>query len=414
MKLGIRFINVSICMVFFATLFFVPATPAIAKDIKIAQLHPMTGALAVIGQAAKRGHEIAIEEINAKGGIKSLGGAKLVLLNGDSQGKPEVGMAEAERLILDGAVAVMGSYQSSVTFAVSQVAEKKRIPYIIPMAMADDIMERGFKYTYRVMSYGSSMVAESALGYIMTLGKLSGKPAKRIGLIYEDTMYGKSAARYYQDAIKGTGLEIVADISYSAGAADLTSEVTKLKAAKPDILIPINYVTDGILLVRTLSEMKVNLIAIMGGANVCFTDKAFIDSLGKIAEYTMNTAPGYNERNPEALAVAKKYEEKYKTTFNTNVAYSYVATYVLADALERAKSTNPEDIVKALSTTDMKKHDIMTEKGVKFGTVKKMKNQNIHNSLVVHQVLGGKLHCVYPAEYATKKPVWPVPAWDKR
>lgn len=385
---------------------------AMAADIKIAQIHPMTGPLAVIGQSAKRGHELAISEINAGGGIKSLGGAKLVLLNGDTEGKPEIGMAVTERLIGDGAVALMGCYQSNVTFATTQVAEKSKIPFVIPMAIADGIMERGFKYTFRVI-YSSSMAAEKCLDYIKALGKLTGKEAKTIALIYEDTLFGKTTAEMIKNANQRFGFKIVAEISYPLKTTDLSSEVSRLKAAKPDVLIPVSYPTDGILMTRTMADMNLNVMGIVGAANSAFTDPSYISSLGPLAEYTFNTVPRYNPKNPKAVAVAEKFKKTYGAYFDLTAAYSYVATYVVADAIERAKSINPEKIREALQTTDLKGHDILTEKGVKFGKVGKMENQNVYANLILEQVLKGQLESVYPPEYATKKFVWPVPSWDK-
>ena len=112
--------------------------------------------------------------------------------------------------------------------------------------------------------------------------------------------------------------------------------------------------------------------------------------------------------------MAKKFQEKYGAYFDLTAAYSYVATYVVADALERAGSTDPEKLVNALQATDMTEHDVLTEKGVKFGEVGKMKNQNIYANPILEQIQGGELHAVYPPEYATKEPVFPVKSWKDR
>jgi branched-chain amino acid transport system substrate-binding protein len=410
-KVGQTFITV-ICL-FLASILFPTADRVWGADVKIAQIHPMTGALAVIGQSAKRGHELAVGEINGAGGIKSLGGAKLILLNGDTEGKPEVGMSVAERLIREGPAAMMGCYQSNVTFAVTQVAEKNKIPFVIPMAIADNILERGFKYTFRVI-YASSMAAEKCLNYIQTLGKTTGKEAQTIAVIFEDTLFGKTTADMIKKANQKMGFKIVAELSYPHRTTDLTSEVAKLKALKPDVVIPISYPTDGILLTRTMADMNFNVLGIVGAANSAFTDPSYIKSLGPLAEYTFNTVPRYNPKNPRAVGVAEKFKKTYGEYFDLTAAYSYVATYVIADALQRARSTKSGDLLGALQNTDMSEHDILTEKGVKFGKVGKMENQNVYANLVLEQILGGELHSVYPPEYSTKQPVWPVPLWQKR
>jgi branched-chain amino acid transport system substrate-binding protein len=120
------------------------------KEVLIGTIHPLSGGLAQAGNGLKTGVVLAAEEINRAGGIKSLGGAKLKLIHADSGGKPEIGVSEAERLIKEGVVATFGCYQSSVTFAVTQIHEKYKTPFLITLAISEKILQRGFKYTFRV------------------------------------------------------------------------------------------------------------------------------------------------------------------------------------------------------------------------------------------------------------------------
>jgi branched-chain amino acid transport system substrate-binding protein len=405
----------SVCLILALSLLYPSTAVPAEQEVLIGMVQPMTGALAVIGQSAKRGHEFAVERINASGGIKSLGGAKLVLLPGDSQGKPEIGMSETERLIRKGAKALTGCYQSSVTFAATQVAEKNKVPFVMSMAIADNILERGFKYTFRTQ-YSSSMAANRTIEYIKALGKECGHQVKKLALIYENTLFGKTTADGLKEAIKKEDFDLVADISYPSKVTDLSSEVSKVKAAGPEVLIPITYVTDGILLTRTLAAMQVDLVAIVGAANSGYTDPAYISSLGKLADYTFNVVPRYDSTNPEANKIAKQFEEKYGVPFDLTAVYSYVATYVIADALERAASTDPEKMLKALRETDITDPsiNILPQKGIKYGKVGEMENQNIYADVIVEQIQDGRLYPVYPAKYATKKPVWPAVKWSAR
>ena len=413
MKHWCRIAN-ELCVVVFV-MFIAFSIESSAGEVKIGQIHPMTGSLASIGQSAKRGHDFAVEKINASGGIKALGNSKIILLNGDTQGKPEIGMSESERLIRDGAIMLTGCYQSNVTFAATQVAERHQIPFVISMSIADNILERGFKYVFRTQ-YSSSMAANRTVEYIISLGKRKGREAKRIGLIYENTLFGKSTADALKKAAQDQGLVVVADISYPHKTTDLSSEVARLKAEAPDVVVPITYVTDGILLIRTMAEMKFDVLAVVGSANSGFTDPSFIKSLGALAEYTFNVVPRYNSANPEAVAVSKEFEKKYNVYFDLTSVYSYVATYVMADVLERAASTDPKRLLKALIETDIRdpKINILPQKGIKFGKVGKMENQNILANVVVEQILRGRLEPVHPAEYATHEPVWPVKKWVDR
>jgi branched-chain amino acid transport system substrate-binding protein len=308
-----------------------------------------------------------------------------------------------------------GCYQSGVTFAATQVAEKNKVPFVISMSIADGILERDFKYVFRTQ-YSSSIAANKTIEYAVALGKAYGNEVKSVGLIYENTLFGKSTADGLKIAIEKAGLKMVADISYPAKALDLSSEVSKIKAANPDVLIPISYVTDAILLTRTLAAMKVNFVAMVGSANSGFTDPAYIKSLGTLAEYTYNVVPRYDSKNPEAIKIAAAFKEKYGVYFDLTATYGYVAVMVIADALERAKSTDSDKILKALQETDITDPsiNILPQKGIKYGKVGKMTNQNIYADVIVEQILDGELHPVYPPKYATKKPVWPVVKWSDR
>jgi branched-chain amino acid transport system substrate-binding protein len=161
-----------------------------AEDIKVGILLPLSGPVAPIGQNNRRGHVLAIDEINAAGGIKSLGGAKLIMIDGDTQGNPKTGIQETEKLATQGVAAILGAYQSNVTFPSTQIAEKSGVPYIDPVAIADSITEgRNFKYTFKVAPK-ASWYARDQLKFIKWVGETSGKPVKRIILMYEDTLFG--------------------------------------------------------------------------------------------------------------------------------------------------------------------------------------------------------------------------------
>src|SRR5262249_6519254 len=120
------------------------------REIRIGHVHPVSGPLAFDGGLVVNGLILAVEEINGSGGVKSVGGARVTLIGGDSQSKVDVGTTEAERLLREGVVALMGPYQSPVAYNVSQLCEKERTPFVITVAVADNITERGFEYTFRV------------------------------------------------------------------------------------------------------------------------------------------------------------------------------------------------------------------------------------------------------------------------
>jgi branched-chain amino acid transport system substrate-binding protein len=130
------------------------------KEIIIGHIHPLSGFLAFDGQGLENGVKLAIQEINDAGGIKSMGGAKLKLMAADSEGKPDVAIREVERMAKAGAVAITGCYQSSVTLVATQIAEKYKVPFVVSVAVADEVTSRGFKYTFRIQPNAKQMASQ--------------------------------------------------------------------------------------------------------------------------------------------------------------------------------------------------------------------------------------------------------------
>ena len=120
------------------------------KTVKVGVLHPVTGALAYSGQQCRLGAQMAIEDINAAGGIKSLGGAKLEALLGDAQSQPQAGAAEVEKMNEAGVSAIVGAFASAICLATTQAAAKYNLPHVVDVGVADQIVERGLKNTFRL------------------------------------------------------------------------------------------------------------------------------------------------------------------------------------------------------------------------------------------------------------------------
>jgi branched-chain amino acid transport system substrate-binding protein len=195
------------------------------KEIVIGGIAPVSGFMAAVGQHEKNSFEMAFEEINAAGGIKSLGGAKIKALFGDDEGKPESGMAEAERLIRAGAVILIGCDLSHVTYATTAIAEKYKVCHIVPMSVADNITERGFKYTFRTTDR-TAIQGRRIMRFIKALELRAGGNIKTGVIMYVDNLYGKSVADSVNNAAKETGVIKILDvIPYPQNPRDLTSEI---------------------------------------------------------------------------------------------------------------------------------------------------------------------------------------------
>src|SRR5262249_28503693 len=156
---------------------------------KIGVLHPVSGALSYSGQQGRIGATIAIEELNAAGGIKALGGAKIEALLGDAQSTPEGGNAEVEKMNAAGVAAVVGGDSSSICLAASQTAARYDLPYVVDVGVVDSIVTRGLKNTFR-FGPGFGVIAKTALDNLVTINDQAGKPAKTAMIIHEDSAFG--------------------------------------------------------------------------------------------------------------------------------------------------------------------------------------------------------------------------------
>ncbi len=381
-----------------------------ADDVKVGILLPLSGPIAPIGQNNRRGHTLAIDEVNAAGGIKSLGGAKLIMVDGDTQGNPKVGIQETEKLATQGVSAILGAYQSNVTFPTTQIAEKTGVPYIDPVAIADTITEgRNFKYTFKVAPK-ASWYARDQLKFIKWVGEKSGKPVKRIILMYEDTLFGQSTSKGQEASAKELGIEVVEKIAYPAETPDMTPTISRVKQANPDALVLVSYIADAVLITKTMKELGVD-IPIMG-TSAGHIDPAYIANLGPVAENSFTVG----EWNPDlkkagAAKIAERFQKKFGVPMNGHAAETYMSTMVLVDALERAGSSDRAKLREALSKTNIcGDRNILPYNCVKFDP----SGQSPEGQLVMLQVQKGQFVSVWPPEVAASTPVYPVPNWSKR
>jgi branched-chain amino acid transport system substrate-binding protein len=396
---------------------------AAANEVKIGVVLPLTGSSAEMGKLSKNGIELAINTINAQGGIKSLNGAKIVPTFADSTGKPEIGVTEIERLIVKDKVnALLGPYNSAVAAPTAEVAEKYSTPYMLTNAVADGILSKGYKYVFRA-NQSSSGNAIDLIGYLNDIGKKTGTPVKSIALVYESTDWGNSSAEALKKVAAEAGIEVVAALDYPANTADMTSIIVKLREINPEVVIPMSYLNDALLFTKTAAEMKLNSAILAGGGG--FSAPAFVEKAGKAAEHVM-TLSGWDpdvlgSKTEESKKLNEEYKSKYGTDFSEYSANAWMSAMVLFDAIERAASLDAAAIKDALSATDMKIDNkallMHPYEGIKFNEdVRGMMNQNKFARQIIVQVKDGKYRMVWPFDMAPKdvQVTWPVPAWDNR
>jgi len=402
---------------------FVPLSYA-DNEIRIGVIFPLTGPLASTGQGLLKGVELAADVINNQynlnmplaktTGLPNLRGAKIKIIPGDHQGKPEIGMAEAERLITqEKVVALIGCYNSAVTATAAQAAERYGIPFLNDSSTSPGLTEKGFKWFFRTTPH-DDMFSENFFIFLNDLKKKKKIAVGPIALLYENTLFGTDSRKYQEMYAKKYGYEITGAVSYPAKSTQLTSEIQKLRSYNPSIIMQTSYTADAILSVKTYKELNFAPTALIAN-NAGFNDPDLIKSLGKDADYILSRevwAKDLSAKKPMIKTVADMFEKKAGKPMSGDYARSFTGMIVLADAINRAKSTEPAKIQQALLETNIKpKELIMPWDGVKFDP---KTHQNVLGKGIIVQVQKGERYTVWPFNLATKDVVWPFPKWEKR
>ena len=395
-----------------------------AAEVKIGVLYPMSGPTAQVGLDNKHAIELALEIINtrnykhlnlplAKEGLSNLGSAKVTVIIADHQGKPDLGLSEAERLISQEKVtALMGAYHSSVTETASMVAERMKIPFLNASSSSPKLTRRGFKWFFRTSPH-DEIFAGSLFQALAGLEKKRGTKFKTVGLMYEDTLYGKDSSRIEKELAAKAGYQVVADIPYRRAATSLVSEIQRLKAANPDVFLPTSYTSDAILIMKTLKEMNYHPPAIFA-QDAGYIDPSFVEAMGKDVDgicshesFSIDLAA----HKPMLKEINDLFKARSRRDLSGSSARCFMGFLVLCDAINRAGSTSPEAIRQALAKTNMPAEQLITPwRGVKFDET----GQNILGDNVVIQFQGGKPHTVWPSNLATKEILYPNPKWSER
>ncbi len=379
-----------------------PAIVRARNSVKVGLVHPVTGFLAFSGSQCRAGALMAIEEVNRAGGIRSMGGAGLEPVLGDAQSRPDVGAGEVEKMNEAGVAAIVGAYASSIGLATTQRAARHGIPHVVDVCVSDQIVNRGLENTFRFCP-GYGTVARTAVENLVTINNAAGGPAKTVMIVHEESLFGTGTARLLSAELPKAGFEVLEVIRHPNPARDFNNIVLKIRARKPDIVIPANYYNEYILLARTMSQYRVRPMAIYSVLGGTASSYKFLKEFPRTAQYIMDCNHWFDPAKQAALDLRKKAEEK-GLFFTYELFLAYCATKLLADALERAGSGDRAEIIRALKASDWSDHFMP------YGPTKFVGGQNQGARPLNTQILGGDIKVIHPAEYATADPVFPVPA----
>jgi branched-chain amino acid transport system substrate-binding protein len=377
----------------------------------------LSGTSAQIGVDAQKSYETAAEIINknydfdlplARGeGLPGLPGAKVRLVFADHQADPQKGCVEAERLITQEKVcAIIGTYQSAVAVTVSQICERYQIFFISADNSSPSLHRRGLKFYFRAAPH-DEMFSGAMFDFFDAMKKKKGTKIDTLSLFHEDIIFGTDSDNAQLKLAGERGYKVLSDIKYRANSPSLSAEVQQLKAANADVLMPSSYTTDGILLIKTKAELGYKPNAIVA-QDAGFSEKALYDAVGDKLEGVISRGSfslDLAAKRPMVGAVNAMCKEKSGKDLNDFCSRQFMGLIVMADAINRAKSTDGDKVREALVATDMPgENTIMPWKRVKFDE----NGQNNDADPVLLQYVGGKFVTIFPPPAAVAEAMWPM------
>lgn len=377
-----------------------------AETIRIGALHPLTGGLADDGSAMNAAVQMAIDDINEAGGIQSLGGAQLELITADSQGDPEIGQTETQRMIDEGAVALIGAFQSAVAINVATLAERSQIPFVIDVAVDDAIITDESRYTFRLQPNATAMGQLGAQN-LAAIVEGSGETVEQIAYMHEESGFGTSVYQAFAAEAETLGMEIVETITYNAfEVSDLTTELSRVAASDADVLAVTGYFPDGVLLAREAMAVGPDVMAVYGIAHGAFDLAQFPEDVPNGSEYYFDSNYRYDATDESVQAIRDAYAERTGSDMRTAAMLSYQALILIADALERAGSADPQDLRDALSESSL--DPLLAYEGpIEFDET----GENVNAAPIVMQVQDGAVVQVHPESFAEADPIFPGVPW---
>jgi branched-chain amino acid transport system substrate-binding protein len=310
--------------------------------VKVGILQPVSGAMSYSGQQGRLGATLALEEINA-GGIKSLGGRQA--RSGVRRCAVHTGRrhAEVEKMNAAGVAAVVGGYVSSICLAASQTAARYDLPYIVDVGVADSIVTRGLKNTFR-FGPGFGIIAKTAIDNLITLNDAAGKIAKTVMIVHEDSAFGSGLAKLLNTQLPEKGFQVIETIPHPTPTRDFNNVVTKIRAANPDLVIPADYYNEYVCSRVHASSRRCARRAIYSVARrLPASSYKFVKEFPEAAEYIMDCNHLFDPKNPKALDLKKKVEGEGRVLHLRGLHELLGAAAALADALREAASADPRE-----------------------------------------------------------------------
>lgn len=385
-----------------------PVMAASPAEVKIGAVLPLSGRYAEIGSSSRRGIDLIVDQVNAAGGIKSMGGAKIKLVVADDGSEPTKASLEARRLIAQEKVSfILGPYSTPEAEGMVPVLERSEVGGV--GLITTMIPQTPY---FSIMSIPAAKTGDAYVDAVLWL-KAKGVKADNIVLTYANNDYGQTVAKEVTIAAQQAGLKILEDIPVTPGTKDMTPIVLKIKALNPDAVIAVYYLPEGVLFHRARYNLNYEGPVMVGGISSFTDDRLWTLLTPEVAEKTLTKAFGLALFSPEAplpamdALVAKAKAAYPDHTVDQSLVIGAQAMLLLDKALENAKTAEPKALAKAFRAVHLTKGDpaivlpivpadfSFDEHGIPAGTA----------PLFV-QWKDGKKVIVLPEVLAQAKPVW--------
>jgi len=369
--------------------------------VHIGVIQPLSGANAQFGINCRDGIELVADAINATGGIKALGGAKINLVVTDATSNPTRAPDVAQHLITQNELsAVLGAFASSLTLPISEVTARADIPFLT-MSFADEITGRGLESVFQIVAK-ASVIGRAQVDYSLSIAKAAGSKIEKIAIVYEDTAYGVAQSRGLRRAAKDANIDVAMDEPYPLGITDATPLIDKLRASGAEAAFPLSYLNDSLFIIRTMRQQGITVPVIGGAAGYIIPD--FEKGLGEFAEEVLSISPTNYDLAP---ALTDTFRKRFGFFMVHEAIESGVSLDVLVQAIERAKSAKPKAVIEALH--GMRFEDSWT-KAMPGGAVQfDQTGLNKLSEPIMVQWRKKELVTVWPKAVAKASPVWRSP-----
>ena len=375
---------------------------ASAQTIKVGAVVPITGRYGAGGAQVRAGYEIAVEQLNAAGGV-TVGGKKmpleLMLLDDESDATKTV--SRLETLAAQGVVAYLGGFGSDLHAAAASVAEKNRVPYLGVAFALNKIHQQGFRYLFSPF-WKSPDIGQATQGLLALIP--AGERPKSVAIFQEKTDWGREMATAWTEAGKGAGYQVVLNGEYAPGVKDFSDVILKAKSAKADAVFALPTPPDGMTMIKQMKELDYTpkLALFIRAPDAVVWSK----NLGKDGDY-MVLAAGWHHamKGTGVKELNDAHEKKYGRPADPIAGPAYACVQILAAAVTRAGSLDRDKVRDAIAATNM---------ATVIGPVKFRPDGTGIVQQALLQWVNGKQELVWPKESATAPLAYPAPPFARR